>query len=243
MQTVKFPICVPRLIAVTGCDGCGKSTLTAALERQLAHRCATRWVYLGQSSGRIAEWLQELPLIGAPVGRYLRNKAQRVHAKPDTAPGSVTALIIYALSRWRLFKFKRMLRSARRGALIIADRYPQAEVAGFRFDGPQLAKSSGGNRWIEMLRRHELQLYQWMAGHWPTLLIRLNVDIDTAHRRKPDHALESLQQKLQVIPTLSFSGAPVLDIDGRKPAEEVLRLALTTIDELIPVSHVSAANQ
>lgn len=242
MSAAKSPSCVPGVIAVTGCDGSGKSTLTAALEKQLAHKCAAEFVYLGQSSGRIGEWIQELPVIGGPFGRYLLKKSDSVHEKPSTPPGNVTALVIYLLSRWRLFKFKRMLRKARRGTLIIADRYPQAEVAGFRFDGPQLSKTAGGNWWVAMLRRHEQTLYQWMAGHLPALLIRLNVDIDTAHQRKPDHKREALRQKLDVIPTLTFNGAPILDIDGCRPAQEVLQVSLEAIARLDPRCAISTSS-
>ncbi|MGJ8523814.1 hypothetical protein R84981_002527 [Carnimonas sp. R-84981] len=233
MSAANSPYNVPGVIAVTGCDGSGKSTLTASLLEQLSREQKIEFVYLGQSSGRIGEWIQELPIIGGPFGRYLLKKSDRVHDKPSTPPGNITALVIYLLSRWRLFKFKRMLRKAKRGTLIVADRFPQAEVPGFRFDGPQLAKTEGGNRWVALLRRHEQQLYQWMAGYLPALLIRLNVDINTAHQRKPDHQLESLRQKLEVIPTLAFNGAPILDIDGRKPAQEVLQISLDAITEQV----------
>ncbi|MEN1522672.1 hypothetical protein AAIH38_34435, partial [Pseudomonas aeruginosa] len=109
-------------------------------------------IYLGQSSGRIGEWISQLPVIGAPFGRYLRSKAAHVHEKPSTPPGNITALVIYLLSCWRAYKFRKMLCKSQQGFLLITDRYPQVEVPGFRFDGPQLAKTTGGNGWIKMLR-------------------------------------------------------------------------------------------
>lgn len=227
-----------RVIAVEGCDGSGKSTLTTSLVPLLEKQCRTEFIYLGQSSGRIGEWIQTLPLIGKPFGRYLLKKSDNVHAKPSTPPGNVTALVIYLLSRWRLYKFKRMLRLARKGTLIVADRFPQAEVPGFRFDGPQLAKTSGGNRWVSLLRRHEQKLYEWMAGYRPMLLIRLNVDLETAYQRKPDHKLESLRQKLEVIPTLTFNGANILDLDGTEAADRVVAQAMQAIETLEPIVNV-----
>ncbi|MDV1830140.1 hypothetical protein RZR18_00350 [Escherichia coli] len=44
-----------RVIAIVGCDGSGKSTLTASLVNELAARMPTEHIYLGQSSGRIGE--------------------------------------------------------------------------------------------------------------------------------------------------------------------------------------------
>lgn len=52
----------------------------------------------------------------------------------------MTALVIYLLSCWRAYKFRKMLCKSQQGYLLITDRYPQVEVPGFRFDGPQLAK-------------------------------------------------------------------------------------------------------
>jgi ABC-type dipeptide/oligopeptide/nickel transport system ATPase component len=189
-----------RVIAIVGCDGSGKSTLTASLVNELAARMPTEHIYLGQSSGRIGEWISQLPVIGAPCGRYLRSKAAHVHEKPSTPPGNITALVIYLLSCWRAYKFRKMLCKSQQGFLLITDRYPQVEVPGFRFDGPQLAKTTGGNGWIKMLRQRELKLYQWMASYLPVLLIRLGIDEQTAFARKPDHQLAALQEKIACTP-------------------------------------------
>ncbi|HAO2056951.1 TPA: hypothetical protein IHJ75_004520, partial [Escherichia coli] len=48
-----------RVIAIVGCDGSGKSTLTASLVNELAARMPTEHIYLGQSSGRIGEWISQ----------------------------------------------------------------------------------------------------------------------------------------------------------------------------------------
>lgn len=192
-----------RVIAIVGCDGSGKSTLTASLVNELAARMPTEHIYLGQSSGRIGEWISQLPVIGAPFGRYLRSKAAHVHEKPSTPPGNITARVIYLLSCWRAYKFRKMLCKSQQGFLLITDRYPQVEVPGFRFDGPQLAKTTGGNGWIKMLRQRELKLYQWMASYLPVLLIRLGIDEQTAFARKPDHQLAALYCTL--IPSMASS--------------------------------------
>ena len=218
-----------RVIAIVGCDGSGKSTLTASLVNELAARMPTEHIYLGQSSGRIGEWISQLPVIGAPFGRYLRSKAAHVHEKPSTPPGNITALVIYLLSCWRAYKFRKMLCKSQQGFLLITDRYPQVEVPGFRFDGPQLAKTTGGNGWIKMLRQRELKLYQWMASYLPVLLIRLGIDEQTAFARKPDHQLAALQEKIAVTPQLTFNGAKILELDGRHPADEILQASLRAI--------------
>ncbi len=228
-MSLKKIIPLNNVIAVVGCDGSGKSTLTADLITHLAQHRQVEWLYLGQSSGNIGEWIKNLPLIGAAFGRYLVRKAEKAHSKEASSPDTLTALVIFLLSVWRAHKFGRMLKLSRRGVLVIADRYPQAEVSGFYFDGQGL-NSANAQSWLaRQLLKLERRLYQWMASHLPTLLIRLNIDAETAHARKPDHKLSMLRDKVRVIPTLHFNGAPILDLNGRDPYPQVLDAALKAI--------------
>lgn len=217
---------LPRVIAVTGCDGAGKSTLSEDLVSHLDSGVPVQWLYLGQSSGNIARWIKDLPLIGPPIGRYLVGKADRADDKKNSTPDTATTLVIFILSHWRAHKFRRMLRLSRRGVLVITDRYPQAEVPGFHFDGPGLGAVNSESWLGRRLAAREKRLYQWMASQVPALVIRLNIDADTAHERKPDHKLEILRDKVAIIPGLRFNGATILDLDGRDPYEQVLETAL-----------------
>jgi hypothetical protein len=76
-------------------------------------------------------------------------------------------------------------------------------------------------------------MYQEMASHLPTLVIRLNVDIDTAFARKLDHARELLERKIAVTPQLTFGGAPIVELDGREAFETVKAKAKAAIAEAL----------
>jgi thymidylate kinase len=217
-----------NVIAIVGCDGAGKSTLAADLLARLRDEYPVELLYLGQDSGNILRWILGVPLIGPAVGRYLLRKSARAHPEENkpASPDALTALVIYVLSRWRRHKFRRMLALDRRGIAVIADRYPQAEVPGFHFDGPGLAVAGATEGLVGWLAARETRLYQTMADHVPALLIRLNVDAETAHVRKPDHKLPMLRDKARVIPTLTFNGARIVDLDARAPYPQVLEAAL-----------------
>ncbi|WP_414444992.1 hypothetical protein [Burkholderia sp. 22PA0106] len=222
-----------RVIALTGCDGSGKSTLATSLVAQLRQQGPTVQIYLGQSSGHIGGWIGTVPIIGPLLERYLLRQSERVHGRLAGAPGIVPAFVIYLLSCWRALKFRRMLAQSRRGVLVITDRYPQVEVPGFRFDGPQLAKTSGGSWLVRRLRAHERRLYRWMAAYIPLLVIRLNVDADTAHARKPDHKLAVLREKAAILPRLTFNGARILDLDSREPLDTIRDASLRAVSKAL----------
>ena len=111
-----------NVIAIVGCDGSGKSTLSHDLIAELAKKRKVEWVYLGQSSGNIVDWIGSLPLIGPAFGRYLVRKAERAHSKEASSPDTLTAIVIFILSLWRMHKFRRVLKLAHRGVLVITDR-------------------------------------------------------------------------------------------------------------------------
>ena len=123
----------------------------------------------------------------------------------------------------------------RRGAIVITDRYPQAEVPSFYFDGPGLG-SKKIDSWLgRMLTAREQKLYEWMASHVPALVIRINIDADTAFARKPDHSLSMLRDKITVIPTLHFNHARIHDLNGTDPYEQVLDSALKAINTTLNI--------
>lgn len=222
-----------NVIAVIGCDGSGKSTLTADLLAQLQSHAPVELLYLGQSSGNIGDWIKSRPLIGPSLNRYLKNKAKGAHSKESKSPDTATTIVIYLLSLWRAHKFRRMLSLTRKGTLVITDRYPQAETAGFYFDGTGLGGLNHDSWLVRKLAAREQKLYEWMASHIPTLVIRLNIDAQTAYDRKPDHKLKMLEAKVSVIPTLTFNGADILDLDGTSPYQQVLETALTSINQKV----------
>lgn len=227
------------VVAVVGCDGTGKSTLTADLLTTLRRTRPTERRYMGLVSGETGDKIKHLPFIGVRLERYLAAKARRAQDMKKKLPGPFTAIVMYLLSRWRVAQLRRVMRLSQSGVLVIADRYPQAEIPGFNYDGPGLSAHRTNNWLVRKLAAREQKLYQWMSEQKPALIIRLNIDADTAHARKPDHHLSELRDKSSVMPRLHFNGANVLDIDACKPYPQVLEAALRAIDAAILVPRAS----
>jgi thymidylate kinase len=225
-----------QLIALVGCDGSGKSTLSSDLLIELARDRPARICYLGLGSGEMGNRIKRWPLIGRVLERTLAGKAGQSRTAGDTIPGLLTALVVYSFSLARLRRFRRMLALRRAGVTVITDRYPQTEVPGID-DGPGLSAAEAGSWAVALLARQERRMYQWMASIRPDIVIRLNVDAETAHARKPDHRYDLLQQKVAVTPTLRFDGAPIVDLDSRQPYETVRTAMLNVVgNTLVPGS-------
>jgi thymidylate kinase len=217
------------LIAVIGCDGSGKSTLAEALVADYSARRPVSYVYLGLKSGAMGEAIKQWPIIGGWLEKKLSKRASQARDTKQKIPGVATALVIYALSTVRLRRFRQTLAHRRAGRLVITDRYPQVEVPGF-YDGPGLSAAKAGSSFVAWLSRRERAKYAWMASHLPTLVIRINIDIETALARKPDHARDLLEKKIAVTPILTFAGAPIVELDGQEPFATVKEKAMAAID-------------
>ncbi len=211
------PPSLPPMIAVVGCDGSGKSTVTALLGSWLAGFRPTVVCHLGKQSGNIGRSLARLPLLGPKLERSIYRKAKA--AQTGTGPGLVTAVGIYAFAIRRERRFRRMMALRRAGHIIVTDRFPQVELPG-PMDGVGLgnARPSGLVGW---LARRERRKFDAMVAHPPDLVLRLNVSFDVAQARKPDHRASALARKIDDLSRLTFQGAPVVEIDADEPLENV----------------------
>jgi len=220
------------LIAIIGADGSGKSTLAADLAADLARQRPTENVYLGLGSGPIGHKIAALPLIGPLLAARIERKAGRTRDKRDRIPGPFTALVVYWFSTRRKARFDAMMALRRRGVVVITDRYPQIEVPGF-YDGPGLSAARAEGAFVRWLAAREARIYARMAAHVPTLVLRLNIDADTALARKPEHGRALVEAKIAVTPRLTFGGAPIAEIDATMDYAAERALARRLVDQAL----------
>jgi len=220
------------LIAIIGADGSGKSTLAADLAAELNRERPTQHVYLGLGSGVIGHKIAALPLIGRLIARRIEKKAGRTRDPKDKIPGAPTALVVYWFSTRRKKRFDAMMALRRQGVVVITDRYPQLEMAGF-YDGPGLSMARAEGGFVRWLAAREAQLYAEMVQHEPTLVLRLHIDADTALARKPEHGRALVEQKIAITPQLTFGGAPIAEIDATMDYAEEKALARRLIDQAL----------
>ncbi|QWT21648.1 hypothetical protein KPL74_06490 [Bacillus sp. NP157] len=153
-------------------------------------------------------------------------------ADEDRQPTLFPALVISAFTLRRLRRFKRMLALRQKGMIIVTDRFPQTVIPG-AYDGPGFPQSERGSWLVKRLARREYATFDWMASHAPDLVLRLNVDLDVACQRKPDHRRDALARKIAVTPLLTYHGAPIVEIDANQPLAQVIAAAEAAVGKLM----------
>lgn len=223
---------ITGLIAVVGSDGTGKSTLTTDLVKNLQKYRATERRYLGLISGEDGDKIKRLPVIGVWLERRLAAKSDKTQRMSNKPPALWAALIMYGFSVWRAANLRKVQRLAQSGVLVISDRFPQAEISGFYYDGPGIGVERAKGWLMTRLAAREKRLYQSMALYRPELIIRLDIDVDTAFSRKPDHSYEELKDKISAMVRLQYNGSRIIELDAKAPYDEVLEKALNAISSV-----------
>ena len=218
---------LPPLIAIVGCDGSGKSTVSGELLTWINKVYGpAAAAHLGKQQGNTGRSLANLPLIGNWLEGFIGRKASTVKKfrTENKAPHTFPALVMYAFTLRRVRRFRRMMALRQKGLIIVADRFPQLDFPS-AFDGPDLSVGAQGNQFVQWLAQREQKSFEWMTSYRPDLVLRLNVDIDTAFARKPDHRRDALQRKIEITPQLTFDGAHIVEIDAAAPLAVVVAAA------------------
>ncbi|MFK8257634.1 dTMP kinase [Erwinia sp. AnSW2-5] len=227
----------PPLIAVIGSDGSGKSTVCKYLIHHVKKYGPAKRIHLGKQAGNVGRAVTRLPLLGRSLGKSIK---RHTHINPTSLPGLLPSLVITSFVLRRLWRFQHMLAFRRRGLIVLTDRFPQVQIPG-TYDGLVFPVNVPGSRVVSWLAALERKAFNWMAKQKPDLVIKLNVDLDVACARKPDHLAISLAQKIAMTPLLTFEGAHIVDIDANQPLDEVLIIAKKAVSDLMEAHgyHVS----
>jgi thymidylate kinase len=220
------------LIAIVGCDGAGKSTVSEAILLWMQESRSAQSCHLGIQSKALGEAMMKWPLVGKLIARLIAKNAPRDNPtvkQHSDGPSNLAAFATFLLSMRRWRRYQKMMALRRNGVAVIADRFPQIAVANLKVDGPGLVGVQHRNGFVSFLAKREKALYAYMISNRPDLVIRLNIDLETAFARKPDHRYESLAAKIANVPKLEYQGAPILDLDSRLPLAEVIAQAKAAV--------------
>ena len=139
--TAPQPNYIPGLIAVVGCDGTGKSTLTNDLVKSLQQHWQTERRYLGLLSGEDGDKSNDCRWLVSGLERRLAAKSSKTQKHENQISGAMGGgdYVPSRCEEWQ--NLRKVQRLAQSGVLVVSDRFPQAEISGFYYDGPGLASN------------------------------------------------------------------------------------------------------
>ncbi len=214
-----------HVVAVIGVDGSGKSTVVATIREWLSQEIDVVPIYFGTGAGRPSFILWPFKLAVPLITPLLKTKPKGAsHGKiSDRPPGRLYTLLLMiwatAVAIEKRIKLSAAHRGACRGLVVITDRYPQNEIAGFN-EGPLMPRLTGVPHW---LRRFEATAYSLAQRLPPDIVIKLIVPPEVCAKREPDMDPAVIMQRIEAIPRLAFSGAHVVSIDAQQPLTDVIR--------------------
>lgn len=221
------------VVALVGSDGSGKSTLTRDLEKWLRYKLDAHLLYMGSGDGD-SGWVNTGKR--RLSARWKRRKRTTVRTVKSIQPASAIEKLYRLFDLLLLRRKLRLLRLgrklARRGSVILTDRYPQMQVNAIS-DGPRQQEGRG----FAWAARAELKLHRAAEMLGPGLVIKLRIDPATAHLRKPDHDIDTIARKCAIVDTLTFGQSEIVTIDATRPYDEVLFAAKSAVwNHLLKVS-------
>jgi thymidylate kinase len=224
-----------RIIAVVGVDGSGKSTQIGSAYKWLSSEVDTMPIYFGTGEGRPALVLLPFKMLIPLASLFVRSKPKgSSHGKvSDAPPGPLYSLLMMvwatAVAAEKRVKLARAWRGARRGLVVIADRYPQNEILSFN-DGPLLHRLPKAPQW---LRAFESETYARAERLKPDLVIRLLVPPERTEQREPTMDRNVIRTRIADLRRLKFGGATILDVDAEQTLPEVTRVVKRAIWDLL----------
>jgi hypothetical protein len=215
------------VISVVGLDGSGKSTLVREIRRWLGAEVDVLSSYFGTGDGEPSLFFRPFKAISRWVARRLRTRPKGAsHGVVSDRPPGLGYSVLFAVWAVAVAIDKRQKivftqRAARRGFVVVTDRYPQNEIPGFN-DGPLLHRLPRCPAW---LRRFELFVYELAQRAPPDLILKLQVGRETVVWREPKMVKSIIDQRIAWLHELKFSSGRVISIDATRPLEEVHREA------------------
>ena len=213
------------VIAVIGVDGSGKTTLTRAIRTWLQAELDVMPIYFGTGGGRPSLLLAPLklmvPIVTALLPARPRGSSHGQVTDQPPGPAYSALLTVWAtvLAVEKRLKLAAAHRGAARGLVVVADRYPQDQIASFN-DGPLLPRLRGRPGW---LRRFEARSYARARQLPPDLVIKLEATPAVIAAREPTMDRNAIEARVAGVRALSFP--QVVTIDATRPLSEVIAQA------------------
>ena len=191
-------------VAIVGADGSGKTTLVTDLTRWLGWKVETKHTFFGLPKRSVA--LRGIRKVRYGVARVAREMwlPQRSRAAAGALTESLQSIEWIYVAVGRVTREALARRAANAGEVVIAERYPLADIAGSMIDpmdGPRLQGPGDGAVRAAALERW---IYDRIGSAEPIYL--LEADLEVLASRRPDDDPERLRAKAAAVQSAIATG-------------------------------------
>lgn len=231
------------VVAFLGCDGAGKSTTIKYVKEEFGKKLDVKTVYLGSGDGSSSLLRKPMKLVAKKVGgkgvghavekEYENSKDIKKHISLKARLYSVAKLIwADTLANEKKKKLREITKARNNGMLVLVDRYPQIEIAGYS-DGPLLSKYLPKEHgFLFKKAKKELEIYKSAYTNPPDLTLKLMVPTSVAIARKPEMTAEEIDNKKEAVMKMNPSKNSVV-IDTSVEMKDSLGAVMEEIWELL----------
>lgn len=203
-------------VAFLGCDGAGKSTTIAYIEKEFSKKLDVKTVYLGSGDGSSSLLRKPMKLVARKIGgkgvghamekEYVDKKNTQRKISMKARLYSV-AKVIWAdsLAVEKRKKLHQITKARNNGMIVLIDRYPQTDITGYS-DGPLLTRYlENGHGFLYRKAKKELEIYQSANINPPDLTLKLMVPTEVAIARKPEMTIHEIENKKRAVMAMNPS--------------------------------------
>jgi thymidylate kinase len=236
------------IISFLGADGSGKSTLSAAISRELRKKIDVLYLYMGSGGEPVSlqrHIVRNLIRMSKVIikARNGGNKYNTFNNNHNPRNNSIIKqvklfLLCLTIAHEKRSKLKKAFKAKNKGVIVICDRYPQTSIMGYN-DGPGLSdylKSS--NIILRSLAAYEYKSYAKSRNISPNLVIKLLGNPHTLLKRKPEMNIEQIIKKQRGIENLSFDKSiDVIKLDAEACIEDIFVQSMREVGSNLVNNH------
>ena len=223
---IKIPFIIRRrtmsgqgmVIAFTGVDGSGKSSVTKTIRKLWAPKMDIVSVYFGTGDGKKSILMKALAgankLSKKILGKQSANVVYSGTVKQQKDEDVSWKFIIWAAlnARYKLRLMKKVASAKRQGKIVIADRWPQNQVNGIN-DGPLLGEyRESKHKAKRFLASWEKNMFEKICSYCaPDLAFHLDTTIEDSLARKAEHVeiRNTIERKIQAFKDIQLPAESV----------------------------------
>lgn len=204
-----------KIIVFMGVDGSGKSTLLSYTKKWLSKKMDIYPVYFGAGKGStsllrfpfyITKKIFSVSKSKDNNGKTRSNDVNKDKGKKNSnLVKSVKIIHAIILANEKKKKFKKIAKAKRNGLIVISDRFPQNEISGYN-DGPKLQHwLNNDNTLKNKIATWEHNIYNMGEKISPDVIIKLEVNKETAKKRKPETPTSMIIKKINAVNKIQIS--------------------------------------